>query len=143
MWRWSLIGLLVLAVPMYWLMGQSFGWAIVGFVVLGILYIPQLATISATFPAMFPTHVRYAGFAISYNVSTAAFGGTAPLVNDAVVDGTGWTLFPALYMMGACLVGLVALRFLTETAGVPIAGTAIPGVDDEAPTLETKAPIHA
>ena len=26
-----------------------------------LLYVPQLATISATFPAMFPTHVRYAG----------------------------------------------------------------------------------
>ncbi len=57
--------------------------------ILGALCIPPLATISATFPAMFPTQVRYAGFAISYNVATAAFGGTAPLVNDAVVAGTG------------------------------------------------------
>ena len=38
----------------------------------------QLATISAMFPAMFPTHVRYAGMAIAYNVSTSLFGGTAP-----------------------------------------------------------------
>ncbi|MGB6246592.1 MFS transporter [Gordonia sp. (in: high G+C Gram-positive bacteria)] len=133
MWRVSLVGLFVLALPMYWLMGQGFGWAIIGFVVLGVLYIPQLATISATFPAMFPTHVRYAGFAISYNLSTAAFGGTAPLVNDAVVGGTGWTLFPAVYMMAACLIGAVALRFLTETAGCSIAGTQIPGaaVEDD------------
>lgn len=131
MWWGSLIGLFVLSLPLYWLMGQGFGWAIIGFVVLGLLYIPQLATISATFPAMFPTQVRYAGFAISYNVATAAFGGTAPLVNDAVVGETGWDLFPALYMMGACAIGMVALAFLKETAGCSIRGTAIPERTDD------------
>ncbi|MDY6810705.1 MAG: MFS transporter, partial [Actinomycetota bacterium] len=126
MWWSSLIGLFVLALPLYWLMGQGFGWAIIGFVILGLLYIPQLATISATFPAMFPTQVRYAGFAISYNVATAAFGGTAPLVNDAVVENSGWNLFPAVYMMAACAIGMVAVYFLKETAGVSIRGTEIP-----------------
>ncbi|GAB08495.1 proline/betaine transporter [Gordonia araii NBRC 100433] len=126
MWWGSLIGLFVFALPMYWLMGQGFGWAIVGFVVLGLLYIPQLSTISATFPAMFPTQARYAGFAISYNVSTAMFGGTAPLVNEAVVSGTGWHLFPAAYMMGACVIGMIAVYFLRETAGVSIRGTKTP-----------------
>lgn len=140
MWWASLAGLFVLSLPMYWLMGQGFGWAIAGFVVLGILYIPQLATISATFPAMFPTHVRYAGFAVSYNLSTALFGGTAPLVNEAVVSSTGWNLFPAVYLMGACVIGMVALLFLRETAGCSIRGTSIPGerperADDEAPEL--------
>ncbi|WP_301546845.1 MFS transporter [Gordonia sp. X0973] len=126
MWWISLTGLFVFALPMYWLMGRGFGWAIVGFAVLGLLYIPQLSTISATFPAMFPTQARYAGFAISYNVSTAAFGGTAPLVNDWVVAKSGWSLFPAAYMMGACVIGMVALCFLRETAGVSIRGTKTP-----------------
>lgn len=127
MWWVSLIGLFALSLPMYWLMGQGFGWAIIGFVVLGVLYLPQLATISATFPAMFPTHVRYAGFAISYNLSTALFGGTAPLVNEAVVGATGWNLFPAVYLMGACAIGMVALAFLRETAGCSLRGTEVPG----------------
>lgn len=131
MWWGSLIGLFVLAVPLYWLMGQGFAWAIIAFVILGALYIPQLATISATFPAMFPTQVRYAGFAISYNVSTAAFGGTAPLVNDAVVENSGWTLFPAVYMMGACAIGMVALLFLKETAGASLRGTQIPTLEND------------
>ncbi|MGW0038356.1 MFS transporter [Gordonia sp. NPDC003376] len=126
MWWCSLIGLFVLALPLYWLMGRGFAWAIIGFVVLGLLYIPQLATISATFPAMFPTQVRYAGFAISYNVATAAFGGTAPLVNDAVVGEAGWNLFPAVYLMAACVIGMIALAFLAETAGASLRGTEIP-----------------
>ncbi|MFF0494546.1 MFS transporter [Nocardia sp. NPDC004068] len=126
MWLVSLIGLAVLAVPMYWLMGQGTGWAILGFVVLGVLYVPQLSTISATFPAIFPTHVRYAGMALAYNVSTAAFGGTAPLVNEAVIDRTGWTLFPAFYTVGACVVGIVAWLYLRETVGASLRGTTVP-----------------
>ena len=127
LWWISLIGLFVFAIPMYLLMAKGFVWAIVGFTVLGVLYIPQLSTISATFPAMFPTTVRYAGFAISYNVATAAFGGTAPLVNDAVIAKTGWDLFPAAYMMGAALIGMVAVCFLRETKGVSLHGTDVPG----------------
>ncbi|WP_378743143.1 MFS transporter [Nocardia brasiliensis] len=130
LWLFSLIGLAVLAVPMYWLMGRGTVWAITGFVVLGLLYIPQLATISSTFPAIFPTHVRYAGFALAYNVSTAIFGGTAPLVNEAVIDATGWSLFPPVYMIGASLIGLVAWCFLRETAGTSLRGTAVPDAGD-------------
>ncbi|WP_405137724.1 MFS transporter [Nocardia sp. NBC_01388] len=126
MWLYSLIGLAVLAVPMYWLMGRGTAWAVVGFVTLGLLYLPQLATITATFPAIFPTQVRYAGFALGYNVSTAVFGGTAPLVNEAVIDGTGWTLFPALYMVFGCGIGLIAWFFLRETAGASLRGTDVP-----------------
>ena len=131
MWWTSLIGLFIMAVPMYMLMRVGFGWAIVAFVVLGLLFIPQLSTISATFPAMFPTTVRYAGFAISYNVATAAFGGTAPLISDSVINGTGFTLFPAFFMMGACVIGMIAVSFLTETACVSLRGDEVPGEGED------------
>lgn len=135
MWWVSLIGLLVLAWPMFELMTQGFVWAVIALTVLGLLYVPQLATITATFPAMFPTQVRFAGFAISYNVATAAFGGTAPLVNEAFVDATGNIMFPAFYMMGACVIGLIALPFLQETKGCSIRGTEVPGPDTDATRL--------
>lgn len=117
MWRWSLIGLLLLVVPLYMLIGTGFTGAIVGFTLLGLLYAPQLATISATFPAMFPTAVRFAGFAIAYNISTSIFGGTAPMIGSGLISLTGDPLMPAYYMMLACIVGLVALHFMPETAG--------------------------
>jgi MHS family proline/betaine transporter-like MFS transporter len=126
MWYGSLIGLFVLAVPMYMVMSKGFWWALLGFAVLGLLYIPQLATISATFPAMFPTHVRYAGFAITYNISTALFGGTAPLVNQSLIKFTGNDLVPAFYMMIACVVGLIAVWTMKETVGASLRGTEIP-----------------
>jgi MHS family proline/betaine transporter-like MFS transporter len=127
LWWFSLVGLFVAVVPLYHLMATGFVGAIVGFALLGLLYVPQLATISATFPAMFPTHVRFAGFAISYNVATSAFGGTAPAFNSWLIGRTGEELMPAYVMMAACLVGAVALRVTPETAGKSLRGTEPPG----------------
>lgn len=127
LWRGSLLGFAVLAVPMYWLMGQGFAWALVGFTVLSVLFAAPLATVAATFPALFPTQVRYAGFAIADNAAVAVFGGTAPVVADTVIERTGWQLFPAAYLVFAALIGLVALRFLPETVGYSLRGTGIPG----------------
>ncbi|OLF06053.1 MFS transporter [Actinophytocola xinjiangensis] len=129
LWWISIVGLFVMAIPMFQLMEQGFGGAVIAFAVLGLLYVPQLSTISAMFPAMFPTHVRYAGFAIAYNVSTSLFGGTAPAVNQGLINATDDLLFPAYYMMGACVIGAVALYFVPETRGCSLRGRGLPGVD--------------
>ncbi len=135
LWWISVIGLFVMAIPMFQLMSKGFTGAVIAFAVLGLLYVPQLSTISAMFPAMFPTHVRYAGFAIAYNISTSLFGGTALAVNQGFIDATGDLLFPAYYMMAACAVGAVALVFVPETRACSIRGRGIPGVDTK-PQLE-------
>lgn len=142
LWWASLTGLFVFGVPMFLLMGTNLAGAIIGFAVLGLLYVPQLATISATFPAMFPTHVRYAGFAIAYNVSTSLFGGTAPAVNDWLTAKLGDSLVPAYYMMAACLVGALALARVPETSRCPLNGTEIPGTEDAPPPVALD-PAHA
>lgn len=126
-WYISLIGIAILAVPLFWLMGQNFGLALLGYAVLGLLFVLQLGTISATFTAMFPTHARFAGFAISYNIATALFGGTAAFVSDFFVEVTGSLLVPAFYMVIACIVGLVSVYFMPETAGASLQGEIIPG----------------
>jgi MFS family permease len=130
MWLFSCLALFIAVIPMYMLIGTSLTGALIGFAVLGLLYAPQLATISATFPAMFPTIVRFAGVAIGYNVATSVFGGTAGAVNDRFIDATGTELFPAYYMMGACAVGILAAIFLIETKGHSLRGTEIPGTPE-------------
>jgi MHS family proline/betaine transporter-like MFS transporter len=136
LWWISLVGIFVTALPLYHLMAANLAGAIVGFALLGLLYVPQLATISATFPAMFPTHVRFAGFAIAYNVSTSLFGGTAPAINAWLIDLTGSNLVPAYLMMGACVIGGIALLFVVETAGHSLRGTEIPGTNASVRELE-------
>ncbi|HEY4577661.1 MAG TPA: MFS transporter [Yaniella sp.] len=126
-WNVSLIGIGVLAVPLFSLIGINLGWAIIGYAVLAMLFVLQLGTISATFTALFPTRARFAGFAISYNVATALFGGTAALVSDFFVEVTGSLLVPAFYMMIACVVGFIAVHFMPETAGASLEGDELPG----------------
>lgn len=130
MWMFSCAAMMIAVVPVYHLIGSSLTGAIVGFAILGLLYAPQLATISATFPAMFPTIVRFAGVAIGYNVATSMFGGTAPVINEALISATGNNMVPAYYMFGACAVGLVASFFLIETKGVSLRGTQVPGTPE-------------
>ncbi|WP_394835770.1 MFS transporter [Pendulispora rubella] len=123
LWYASGGAILLLSVPAFLLMGRGWGFALVGFVALGLLFSLQLGTVSATFPALFPTSVRYSGFAISYNLATSLFGGTAPLIISYLIDKTGNDLMPAFYMMATCAIGLVAVGFSPETRGLSLRGT--------------------
>jgi MFS transporter, MHS family, proline/betaine transporter len=136
-WAVSGFGFIVLSWPMFWLMSKG-SWAltIIGFAVLALLLVLQLGIISATFPALFPTQIRYAGFAISYNISTALFGGTAPFVNDYMIPRTS-AYWPAFYMMAAAVIGLIALRFAPETAGASMRGTHVPHLATPRPASAT------
>lgn len=115
------VGYVLLSWPAFALMqtdnpvGVAAGYAIVG----GLLVL-ILAVIAATFPAMFPTKVRYGAFAIGYNISTSLFGGTAAVLVGSLIDVTGSNYVPAYYLMLAGLVALVPIIKIPETAGVPI-----------------------
>jgi len=141
LWWFSLGGLFLAVLPLYYLMATGFLGAIVGFALLGLLYVPQLSTISATFPAMFPTHVRFAGFAISYNVATSLFGGTAPAFNSWLISRTGDELIPAYVMMAACVIGALALRVTPETAGKSLRGTQMPSGQPSPSALDSDRPL--
>jgi MHS family proline/betaine transporter-like MFS transporter len=105
----------------------------VGMVILAVLLVLMLGTIGSALPAMFPTRNRYGGFSIGYSLSTAAFGGTAPLIITALIDRTGNTAIPAFYLMGAAAVAIVPILLMPETAGVSISHpTRIPGTEPTA-----------
>ncbi|MBB5155436.1 MFS transporter [Saccharopolyspora phatthalungensis] len=123
---------LVLPIPAFMLIAQgTVLTTILGLGLLAIGHVQLIGPLAATLPAMFPTKVRYAAFCVGYNISTAAFGGTAPLVNDAVVTATGNTLFPAFYLMAAALVALGPILLMKETARKPLM--------DDAPAPKTSA----
>ena len=81
--------------------------------------------------------MRFAGFALSYNVATSIFGGTAPALNSWLISRTGNEMMPAYYMMASCAAGMIALKFVIETAGQSIRGRQMPGT--EASRLELAA----
>lgn len=64
---------------------------------------------------LFPTAVRGTGHAISYNLSGAIFGGTAPLIAQALISGFGSPIAPAFYVLAIAALGLVVIAFTPET----------------------------
>jgi len=115
------IGFLVLSYPCIKLMQSgSLVWLIVGFGVVALLLVLMLAVIGSTFPAMFPTRVRYGSFAIGYNVSTSLFGGTCGVVVTALIQGTGNEDWPAFYLMVAAAIAIVPIIKIPETSKVPM-----------------------
>jgi MHS family proline/betaine transporter-like MFS transporter len=125
----SAIGFLVLSYPAFALIGMRDPLPVTaGMVILALLLVMMLGTIGSALPAMFPTRNRYGGFSIGYSTSTAAFGGTAPLIITALIDRTGNTAIPAFYLMGAAVIAIVPILLIPETARVSISHpTAIPG----------------
>jgi hypothetical protein len=46
----------------------------------------------------FPKHVRCSGLSVGYNLASAIFGGTVPLLSVFLVKVTHYPLAPALYL---------------------------------------------
>ncbi|GAA4080319.1 MFS transporter [Actinomadura miaoliensis] len=115
------VGFLVLSWPAFALMQTERALGVAaGYAIIGGLLVPIQAVIGATFPAMFPTRVRYGAFAIGYNVSTSLFGGTCAVLVGSLIKATGTNYIPAFYLMLAALVALAPILLIPETAGVPI-----------------------
>ncbi|NDK23042.1 MFS transporter [Streptomyces sp. TR1341] len=120
----SAAAMIVLAVPSFLLLMSGGTWLpLLGMLILATLLACFAAPSAATLPALFPTAVRYAAMGIGFNVAVAAFGGTTPLVTEALVNLTGDNLAPAYYLMLAGAIGLITARFLPETAQMPLNGS--------------------
>lgn len=128
---------LVGALPAFLLMGHGQVWStILGLLCLVVPVFLFVGNQSSSLPAMFPTHSRYGGMGLSYNIAVAAFGGTAGLIMEALVASTGNKLAPAYWIMGMSLAGLAAAIRLKESARQPMLGS-MPSVatEDEAQEL--------
>jgi MHS family proline/betaine transporter-like MFS transporter len=133
------IGFLVLSIPAVMLLDTGIvTFQILGLAILGLFLVMLLSNISATLPALFPTTVRYAGFALGYNVATSLLGGPAGLINETLISATGSVLVPGIYITIAAAFGLIAVLTFNETAGRSLRGDVVPG-DDDAERLATGA----
>ncbi|MEV7135576.1 MFS transporter [Arthrobacter sp. NPDC093128] len=111
------VGYLVLVVPMMLLMGLgNIPLAIAAMVVLA-LPMPIVQSVGyPTYTEQFPTHVRYTGISLSFNIGTILGGGLTPLLATSLIASTGNLLAPGFILIGACLVALVTLLRMRETS---------------------------
>lgn len=122
----SCIGFFVLSVPSFLLMdSHNTVLMTLGLALMAALLLPMASTIPATLPALFPTRIRFGAFSIGYNVATALFGGTAPLIVTALIGATGMSLIPGFYLMAAAAIAFVPILLMPETANISMrdAGT--------------------
>ncbi|HZE39903.1 MAG TPA: MFS transporter [Stackebrandtia sp.] len=122
------VGFVVLAYPAFMLMQLRTALSIsLGMLIIGLLLVVLQGTIPSALPALFPTQVRYGAFAISYNVSTSLFGGTAPLMITFLSGRLGNASFmPAFYLMVAAAIAVVPILLSPETAHKPLRSRTVP-----------------
>ncbi|MDF2046104.1 MFS transporter [Microbacterium sp. Kw_RZR3] len=127
---------LVLLVPAFLIMQIGEMWAVMVALCMAAVPVAFYVAISASaLPALFPTASRFGAMAVAYNVAVSLFGGTTPLISQALIAATGNTLMPAFYIMLFAALGLVALLAMRETAKRPLLGSV--------PTVETPAEAAA
>ncbi|MBS3181586.1 MFS transporter [Leucobacter manosquensis] len=126
---------IVLSVPAFHLIGGAQPVGIVcGLALIGLPVALYMGTLASTYPALFTTRSRNTSLGVSYNVSIALFGGTAPLVIDSLIRVTNDPLAAAYYLIGMSVVGFITVCFLRESAGQPLEGSE--------PNVETALEAH-
>jgi MHS family proline/betaine transporter-like MFS transporter len=117
----SMIALIVLAWPLFYLMHHPD--PMLAF--LGQLgFVPPVAFFlgsqQAALNEAVPSSVRCTTSALTFNLTIGFFGGTAPAVALWLVQRTGYDLAPAIYIIIATAIGLIAALGLKETFRDPL-----------------------
>ncbi len=117
----GVLSLLFFSYPLFWVMNHSdLNLVLLGQLGFGVI----IGWIYGVNPAMqvelLSRSVRISAFSISYNVTLALFGGTAPIVATYLVSRTSDDFIPAYYVMGLAVLSLIAILFAKETKGQPL-----------------------
>ena len=104
------VAFIVLTVPAFMALNTAQFWPVL------IVELAMCATLTANDGTLssyltetFPTSVRFTGFAFSFNLANAIFGGTAPFIATWLIYTTGSSIAPAWYMVAVAAVALVAM----------------------------------
>ncbi|WP_328310655.1 MFS transporter [Actinomycetospora sp. NBC_00405] len=89
--------------------------------VVGIAYGPQ----GAQLPELFPTHYRYTGAGLSYNLAGVLGGGVVPLIATALVAGLGSSLAIGVLLAGLSVISLLCTIALPDTNAESITSTPV------------------
>ena len=112
---------LLLSYPLFsLLLMKDLNSIILGHIFFAVLVSVYTAPVMAVLVEIFPTRVRYTGMALSYNVSAAVFGGTAPLVAQWLINQTGDVHSIAYYVMVCAVISLIALFFYRDRYKEPL-----------------------
>ncbi|MEW1981270.1 MFS transporter [Citricoccus sp. NPDC079358] len=108
-------------VPAFLLLGtENFVVILLIQIILGAMLTLNDGTLPSYLAEIFPTQVRFSGFAVSFNIANAIFGGTAPLIATWLIATSGNTVAPAWMLVVAAVISLVAVALSRETSKSPL-----------------------
>ena len=115
------VSFMILTVPAFMVLESGTFVAVLGVqVLLGAMLTLNDGTLPSFLAELFPTRIRYTGFAVSFNLANAVFGGTAPFMATLLISAFATTLAPAWYLMAAAAVSFIAVALSRETSGRPL-----------------------
>ena len=94
--------------------------AAVGACIMAVIFAGHTGVVHILLVELFPTRVRYSAYGLGYNVSSAVFGGTAPLLMTFLIGQTGNTYIPAFYAVITALGTLIAVSRVSDRAHLPL-----------------------
>ncbi|RTK92058.1 MAG: MFS transporter [Rickettsiales bacterium] len=113
---WASVALVLSTYPIFLaLHSMNFVIALLSQIIFAVIVGVYMGPVPTLLVELFPTRVRFTGVAISYNLSAAIFGGTAPMIGAALHKATGHQISLAYYLTGLALFGLCTLYFYRET----------------------------
>ncbi|GAB2741112.1 MFS transporter [Sinomonas soli] len=113
---------ILLTVPAFMLLDSgNFAVILLVEVFLGAMLTLNDGTLPSFLAELFPTRIRYSGFAVSFNLANAVFGGTAPFMATLLIGLLHTKLAPAWYLVAAAIVSLIAVLCAKETSRRPLA----------------------
>nr|WSZ99834.1 MFS transporter [Streptomyces sp. NBC_00857] len=117
----SAMAMAVLGYPCYLLLTQgSLALAILGGILMAIVFAGHTGVIHILLVELFPTRIRYSAYGFGYNISAALFGGSAPFLMTWLIGLTGNTHIPAFYVVATALGTFFAVLRIRETAHTPL-----------------------
>ncbi|PCJ29519.1 MAG: MFS transporter [Rickettsiales bacterium] len=120
---WASVALVIMIYPIFLaLHSMNYVIAILSQVLFAAIVGVYMGPVPTLLVELFPTRVRFTGVAISYNLSAAIFGGTAPMVGAALYQFTGEQISLAYYLTGLAFFCLCTLYFYKETYRNDLAG---------------------
>jgi MFS transporter, MHS family, proline/betaine transporter len=134
--------LLLLALPFYAAVAGHQGSLNGMFALAGVAGGFANGVFSCVLADLFPTRVRFSGSALGTNLSTGIFGGLAPLLAGWLIASTGRPVAPAFYLMGCCVLALVASCWLPRYVGqiATMTGAAETAAESASPAIATAIP---
>ncbi|MGY2744850.1 MFS transporter [Pseudarthrobacter sp. O4] len=114
-------GAAVLHFPMTWLLKDSAWQLAVSMSVMLIFIAASAAIVPAVFAELFPTSIRTVGVGVPYSICVAAFGGTAPYLQQWLKDINMAQAFN-LYAVVLLVISILFIFSIPETKGKDLRG---------------------